>query len=1164
MADSTYQTLLKIAVEVENAPDIEGARAAVGRLINEAKQADEAGAAFKALGVDIAQLRTGMTASEQSIVNALRTIASNAETTGTELKASVVAALQQVKSPAALQQIQNDLKELAIQGRNTTGPMQLLGGTTMDLREKADGGAVSVRNLGRGMQDTAGLASMLKEAVAGIGLAYLAKEAMDATDGMTRIEKGFEAVTGSSQAAGKELDFVRGIAAQLGANLSDTANSYLSLEAASKGTALEGQRTRDIFAAVAGAMATLGKSSDDTQGALQALAQMISKGTVQAEELKGQLGERLPGAFQLAARAMGVSTAQLQKMLESGQVLAEDLLPKLAAQLDKTYGEGAKKVETFGAAFQRMWNDIKEATATTASGGVQTFFTGLIEGAGKAVLALSAIPTAVSETVKATAEVAAAANTGGSTLDALKDAADRAGNKFWDLGLKILNVKDPVAETAADLERLKNSIEDTRTPLQRLQEAAKGNLQALPSDLKAIIESLRATGDASTAAETAFAKFAAAPEKLSKPDTVLQLAEVIQLIGQNAKGAGEAIDQQLGKSLEKLSSQQLANLGAEAQRALDTLANNENARQAVIGLGTVIDSVAVEALRRLNIDGQAALTGIDAKTKDALASLEILGKSAVVSAQTMREAFANLVNSANTQQELDQLQAKLQQLGKDGKLSADDVALGLAQIETKAATVQSSLDPVQQALNRIGVDGREAITGVDAKFQGMIVTLQALAKDAAVSGEALYQAVNKAADAASTKKEIDLLAEAVKAMGKDGRLSGDQVAEALAKIAVEAGRIVESTDAAALALKTLGVTGHRELQAIADQAVLAFDTLKKSGEASTGDLNVAFESMAEKVLKAAQAMGPLAEDTAAWKLKAMTATEEQQKALDDLIAKYADSGTAAEQAAGKQVSAANTAAAAIEDYAARVEARAGAGALAFQNTTDAINNQTSAVNTLNTSQTRLIDGYNELTAAGKAQAEQELKNAAAADNRLAGMITYRDETGKTIREMSNLIAAEKQEAEQVARLKDAYEQGNISAASLKYQLAQLALELQNPLTNAGNNARNTIRSLLTEVYNLGNSSNITANNLNSLPSSIGRVNTSLSSQTTAIRQATSAMQQLHSTASNTVEVLSGLGNLDISKLKQDVISLAGDLGMLNNSALQTGNSLTSLSKIKLA
>lgn len=66
------------------------------------------------------------------------------------------------------------------------------------------------------------------------------------------------------------------------------------------------------------------------QGAFLALGQMISKGKVQAEELRGQLGERLPGAFQLAAKAMNMTTAELDKFMADGKLTAEELLPKLA------------------------------------------------------------------------------------------------------------------------------------------------------------------------------------------------------------------------------------------------------------------------------------------------------------------------------------------------------------------------------------------------------------------------------------------------------------------------------------------------------------------------------------------------------------------------------------------------------------------------------------------------------------------------------------------------------------------------------------------------------------------------------------------------------------------------------------------------------------------
>ena len=97
----------------------------------------------------------------------------------------------------------------------------------------------------------------------------------------------------------------------------------------------------------------------------------MSKGTVQAEELRGQLGERLPGAFNLAAQAMGVTTQELNKMLDNGEVLAIDLLPKLAEVLDERFadaaGENADKLVKACRAFDEQdkgvvnFNNLAEA-----------------------------------------------------------------------------------------------------------------------------------------------------------------------------------------------------------------------------------------------------------------------------------------------------------------------------------------------------------------------------------------------------------------------------------------------------------------------------------------------------------------------------------------------------------------------------------------------------------------------------------------------------------------------------------------------------------------------------------------------------------------------------------------------------------------------------------
>ncbi len=171
------------------------------------------------------------------------------------------------------------------------------------------------------------------------GFSLTIRDALEASMAMDRVESSLLAATGSVEDAGRELSFVTSEANRLGLRLDIAAKSFGHVAAAAKGTKLEGQGARDIFTSVSEAAAVLGLSADDTQGALRALTQVLSKGKVQAEELRGQIGERIPGAFQIAARAMGMSTAELDKMLAAGKIMADDFLPKFAAELRRTYGK---------------------------------------------------------------------------------------------------------------------------------------------------------------------------------------------------------------------------------------------------------------------------------------------------------------------------------------------------------------------------------------------------------------------------------------------------------------------------------------------------------------------------------------------------------------------------------------------------------------------------------------------------------------------------------------------------------------------------------------------------------------------------------------------------------------------------------------------------------
>ncbi len=241
----------------------------------------------------------------------------------------------------------------------------------------------------RNIRRQAGLAGQALVAFVGV---QTIRSIVQAGVAMQRIERGFRAATGTIEQGRREFDFVRQESDRLGLSLEGAATQYTKLTAAAKGTALQGAEARRIFTAVSEASRVLGLSAEQTQGALTAIEQIISKGKVSAEELRGQLGERLPGAFQIAARAMGVTTAELDEMLRKGEVTAEQMLPRLADELRNTFGSEVESAANDAqAAFNRFSTAVFELRRAIAESGLLQQMTALAEKARQVAIGVGAI-----------------------------------------------------------------------------------------------------------------------------------------------------------------------------------------------------------------------------------------------------------------------------------------------------------------------------------------------------------------------------------------------------------------------------------------------------------------------------------------------------------------------------------------------------------------------------------------------------------------------------------------------------------------------------------------------------------------------------------------------------------------------------------------------------
>lgn len=498
-------------------------------------------------------------------------------------------------------------------------------------------------------------------AVAGSLTAGAAFNAMLSMDGL---RLSLETVTGSAESAAKELEYIKGVSERLGLETLSTANAWVKFSSATKGTAMEGDKARRIFEATASSLARMGKSSAEVEGALTALEQMISKGSVSSEELKGQLGERLPGAFKLAANAIGVTEAELTKLLDTGSITADQLLPKLADEMEKAFGDPQKSVVSLGASWQRLKNSLFGTAGEQGNG--------LLGGA--LVAAFDSATASIKQT--------------GEQITAIREK--------WS-GLQAAFSTDGIAAKFSSI-----------TAMAKESAAAMFNWSLTGK----LVESWKANfGDAAKAAEDGAAKTTAAQKKVQESsDQTGQSMARLQIDFQNAKKAQD----ESSASAERSAKARLD----EAKATLDVA--KANGDEAAARQAALLVAQAEQALKQTQLASKQAELGMaerelvlmaqqnDAKTKLSQADRDkVIAQKEKVQAITDEVlALENATRAANANANAaklaaDSTLAAFKALGitsqAEAKKAADTAAAAFKQVEIAAQSGAATITDVQKA-----------------------------------------------------------------------------------------------------------------------------------------------------------------------------------------------------------------------------------------------------------------------------------------------------------------------------------------------------------------------------------------------------------------------------------------------------------------------------------
>ena len=202
-------------------------------------------------------------------------------------------------------------------------------------------GAAAGAAIGLGVDAIAGAAQFGAESAA-----YAAE--------IQKLQIALKGVTKNQGDFAKGLDIISTTSKRLNVPLAASTRQFTTLSASVLGAGGTIEQAETVFTGVSNAIKATGGNAEDVQSAIRAMSQIFGKGKVSAEELQGQLGERLAGAVVKFAEANGSSLAKLQKDLRDGTVGLDQVI-KFAQKLNIDFADTANKVANSSAdAGQRL------------------------------------------------------------------------------------------------------------------------------------------------------------------------------------------------------------------------------------------------------------------------------------------------------------------------------------------------------------------------------------------------------------------------------------------------------------------------------------------------------------------------------------------------------------------------------------------------------------------------------------------------------------------------------------------------------------------------------------------------------------------------------------------------------------------------------------------
>lgn len=705
------------------------------------------------------------------------------------------------------------MKTLATSGRLTGGALEVA----------MTQGAARVSELQREMRQLSGTlttadkaAALLKNSLGQIaagnviadGVGYLVNKVKELGAGFVtviseqeKLSRALNAVYKDTAVAGRQMDFLRNSAVASGVAVSDLQGSFVKFVASTKAANIPMSVTNDLFLSTARAAGTLGLSGEQVGGMLEALSQMAGKGVVSMEELRQQLADRLPGALSLVAQGLGITEAQLIKLVESGGLAARDLFPALAKSLKTMHGE----VEGLNVTWQNFRNVLTGVAQDAGNAGWTQILTGSLKvlGGTLGVVALGLSSVWEGMRLVGVAAVALAATIRGEGAEAwgfFNEQVDISVDRLTEQNDRLSAMLDPTSEAAKRVAALAASE-------QSLGSAAQGVTAALDKQPQAIT---------------------------TVADSTKYLADVTKILGDANKDASAKI-----VSLNVMTAERLKKLEDEAVAAGKSAKAVEIQGKALVAL-TQLRGSEIETLQAQETATENNLAAAERAAEKERALTEVLEQQRQTLVQLAQQESSGL---AGRKAEIEAIDQKLVKSRAETEQATAAVAALKEEVATRQLAIQALRDNSARVeeFRKAAVDAQAAVMAYSKALADGIGTQQGLTdlqRQAALAMGLYRDAVS---DATARTQALANVEQARMNLQRVGLQVQQQAYQQLAEAARATGNLAQATyyetEAKKVQIRITQLAAEAKLAE--SKALIAAAEAERAQLASTGQLTEA-------------------------------------------------------------------------------------------------------------------------------------------------------------------------------------------------------------------------------------------------------------------------------------------------------------------------------------